>query len=849
MKNILLAIALIFCVSSFSQEYIYKHFNVDDGLPSSEVYDVYQDKLGYMWFATDKGLSRYNGYEFENFTTNDGLPGNTVLGFYPQEDGRIFCLEYHSKTLFYFNEVFEGFTLYPHNDKIRELNHSNTVVKSINVDKNGTLTLGGYGIKGFIKITANGKVIKEYSKDLIPEVSYPKRKPHLKLGVLTDSKAFGVLYFNFNSDENLTIIPIQNNLTSRINVTYLNDNQYAFIDRKLGIASKTGSVIYYESEQNPIGIKRINDHTFWVGYYSNGAEIRATSGKVIASFLPKKSVSSFLIDAEGSYWFTTLDDGVFYIKNPEIKLYKNEHVNFLVKDNLSNLYTSHHNGDIYRISKLKEELLYKGSNDRPAHIEFNSATTQIYGVSDYKMYNFTKKEPPVFIGDVRKLSEEILDPLINVVSNAFNVKANDSIAYFNVGIRTEDVCLFKDTIFIATPSGLYFQKDTQAKPYLKSPLLQSRLYDIDINKQKNEVYMASQGYGVIVYGDSIYNISKNDGLTNDIISEVHVENDSTLWACTNTGLNQIIFNPNKTYTIKTFTISDGLLSNDINDIEVVGDTVWVATKNGLCYFNKNNINNTNSSQIISLSLKEIKVNNNLLNLNRKRFNYDENEISFTVQAISQRNAEKITYLYRLKGDEDTWRKTKKREINLLSLAPDNYTFEVKTEIDGLENKLLIQYPFKISPPFWKSWWFITICVVLLIALIYLFFKIRVLSYNKDIIREVLRLALKRLKREEKFYFFRSNGEDFKIATDKILFVHAQGNYLDIHTTKKKYTIRYKIGNFISSTPDSLEYLRIHRSYIIRIDQVTSKGKNWVVVNDIKLPVGESYLPALDKLQF
>ena len=239
----------------------------------------------------------------------------------------------------------------------------------------------------------------------------------------------------------------------------------------------------------------------------------------------------------------------------------------------------------------------------------------------------------------------------------------------------------------------------------------------------------------------------------------------------------------------------------------------------------------------------------MLNLNRKRFNYDENEISFTVQAISQRNTEKITYLYRLKGDEDTWRKTKKREINLLSLAPDNYTFEVKTEIDGLENKLLIQYPFKILPPFWKSWWFITICVVLLIALIYLFFKIRVLSYNKDIIREVLRLALKRLKREEKFYFFRSNGEDFKIATDKILFVHAQGNYLDIHTTKKKYTIRYKIGNFISSTPDSLEYLRIHRSYIIRIDQVTSKGKNWVVVNDIKLPVGESYLPALDKLQF
>ena len=849
MKNILLAIVLLPCLSSLSQEHIYKHYNVDDGLPSSEVYDVYQDKLGYVWFATDKGLSRYNGYEFENFTTKDGLPGNTVLGFYPQEDGRIFCLEFHSKTLFYFHEVFEGFTLYVHNNKLRETMPSNAVVKSITIDQNGTLTLGGYAMNGFIKITTNGKVIKEYDKDLIPEISYPNRKPHLKLGVLTKSKAFGGLFFDYDSDENLLAIPIENPLSSRINVTYLNEHQYAFIDRKLGVASKDGSVTYYESEQNPIGIKRINDNSFWVGYYSNGAEIRATSGKVLDSFLPKKSVSSFLIDAEGSYWFTTLDDGVFYIKNPEVKLFKNEHVNSLVKDNVSNLYASHHNGNISRISKLKEELLYKGSNDRPAYIEFNSTTAQIYGVSDYKMYNFTKKVPSIYIDGIRKLPEEILDPLVYVVSNAFRVKEKDSIKNFNVGVRTEDVCLFKDTVFIATPSGLYFQKDTTVKPYHKHPLFKSRLYDIDINKQKKELYMASQGYGVIVYGDSIYNISKNDGLTNDIVSEVHVENDSTLWACTNTGLNQIIFYPNKTYSIKTITISDGLLSNDINDVEVVNDTVWVATKNGLCYFDKKSINNTDSSQIISLNLNEIKVNNSLLNLNRKRFTYDENEISFTILALSQRNTEKITYLYRLKGEEDVWRETKKREINFPSLSPGNYTFEVKAEIEGKENELLIQYPFKILPPFWKSGWFSTICVLLFLALIYLFFKIRVLSYNKDIIRELLRLTLKRLKRKEKFIFFRSNGEDFKIATDKILFIHAQGNYLDIHTTQKKYTIRYKIGDFISNTPDGLEYLRIHRSYIVRIDQVTSKGKNWVVVKDIKLPVGESYLFALESLQF
>ena len=94
-----------------SQTHIYEHFGVDDGLPSSEVFDLYQDRLGYMWFATDKGMSRYNGYEFENFTTKDGLPGNTILDFYPQKDGRVFCLEYHGNTLFYFDTVFDGFKM------------------------------------------------------------------------------------------------------------------------------------------------------------------------------------------------------------------------------------------------------------------------------------------------------------------------------------------------------------------------------------------------------------------------------------------------------------------------------------------------------------------------------------------------------------------------------------------------------------------------------------------------------------------------------------------------------------------------------------------------------------------
>ena len=55
------------------ENFHYTRFSIADGLPSSEIYEVFQDSKGYLWIGTDKGVSRYNGRYFENFTTKDGI--------------------------------------------------------------------------------------------------------------------------------------------------------------------------------------------------------------------------------------------------------------------------------------------------------------------------------------------------------------------------------------------------------------------------------------------------------------------------------------------------------------------------------------------------------------------------------------------------------------------------------------------------------------------------------------------------------------------------------------------------------------------------------------------------------
>jgi len=46
---------------------------VAEGLPSPEVYQVIQDKKGFIWFATDNGVVRFDGGDFEIFNSQHGL--------------------------------------------------------------------------------------------------------------------------------------------------------------------------------------------------------------------------------------------------------------------------------------------------------------------------------------------------------------------------------------------------------------------------------------------------------------------------------------------------------------------------------------------------------------------------------------------------------------------------------------------------------------------------------------------------------------------------------------------------------------------------------------------------------
>ena len=72
-----------------AQEFAFRNYDLENGLPSAEVYDVFQDSRGIIWLATGNGISRYDGYSFDNYSQKDGLTDNVVFEFFEDQKNRI----------------------------------------------------------------------------------------------------------------------------------------------------------------------------------------------------------------------------------------------------------------------------------------------------------------------------------------------------------------------------------------------------------------------------------------------------------------------------------------------------------------------------------------------------------------------------------------------------------------------------------------------------------------------------------------------------------------------------------------------------------------------------------------
>lgn len=122
---------------AFSQDFPLRHFSVENGLPSTNVYDIYRDHQGFLWLATDKGIARYNGIRFETFTAFDGLSDNEIFFFNEDMYGRLWMGSFNGQLCYYKDGIIHT----GKNTPFLKLSFKDSYIKTIQIDKDSVITL------------------------------------------------------------------------------------------------------------------------------------------------------------------------------------------------------------------------------------------------------------------------------------------------------------------------------------------------------------------------------------------------------------------------------------------------------------------------------------------------------------------------------------------------------------------------------------------------------------------------------------------------------------------------------------------------------------------------------------
>jgi DNA-binding LytR/AlgR family response regulator len=100
-----------------------------------------------------------------------------------------------------------------------------------------------------------------------------------------------------------------------------------------------------------------------------------------------------------------------------------------------------------------------------------------------------------------------------------------------------------------------------------------------------------------------------------------------------------------------------------------------------------------------------------------------------------------------------------------------------------------------------------------------------------------------------FIYIKRNKTMIKILLKDILFIESIKDYIRIHTNEDSYITKQQIGVIEKNLPDEY-FIRVHKSFIVSIEKITTFSPNFIGINDKKIPIGRSYKAyALSKLNY
>ena len=603
---------------SFSQDVKFSSIGSDQGLSQASVNCILQDNKGYMWFGTQDGLNKFNGYEMIVYK-NDPSDSNSLSHNY------IECLFEDNKGIIWVGTRGGGLNaLDPflnkvtrfENDQNNEKSLSSNQVRSIYQDKSGTYWIGtSFGLNSF-----DGKT-NTFEKYIHKEEDTLSLNGFKVESIFEDNK--GQLWVGTN-DGGLNLLDREKKTfscyldnSSSTNEQFLNRIKSIIQDESgiLWLATDGGGLVSFDpekkkflqrmtnnSENNSISDNRIsaicydNNGLLWVGTKSNGINcINKRSGSFFnyrsneydSQSLSQDGINYIYKDREGNIWVGTEGGGVS-VYFPNAARFKHYHKDITNEK-------SFQSNTIFAILQDQNGLLWTGTM-------YGGITTIDRLKNNYFNFGIEGKTPlsTARSNSVLSLFED-RDGLIWVGTwggglNTYN-KTTGAVKRI---LETDAItCISQgngDLVWIGLYGGrtakgvIGYSKSAQSmmKYTTEDGLSSNDIYCID-EDSKRRVWIGTSGGGLnmLDYKTGKVKIYKHDkdknSLSDNTVNCVFDDRKGNLWIGTSNGLNK--FNV-QSQTFTQYYEKDGLPNGNIWGI--LGDkrgNLWLSTNKGLSRFN------------------------------------------------------------------------------------------------------------------------------------------------------------------------------------------------------------------------------------------------------------------------
>jgi len=297
-------------------------YGARDGLAGADVHAILQDREGYLWFGTERGVSQYDGQRFFNFTTRDGLASNRVTSMLEDRHGNLwFTTEGGVSRYDVQQDAGQRFTTFTTQDGLA----SNRITSMLE-DRHGNLwfatEVGGvsqYDGKRFVTLTTQDGLASNRIRSLLED-----REGYLWFGTYSDGATLydGQSFSYYTAHGSLSVSAERRTGTERRSDTHVDQpatqRREARPGRERGQTRRSAE---RRGERTQTGLAhdavraifQDREGYIWFGTYNNG--VTRYDGQISASFtvedgLAHSAVRTIFQDQEGYIWFGTVGGGV-----------------------------------------------------------------------------------------------------------------------------------------------------------------------------------------------------------------------------------------------------------------------------------------------------------------------------------------------------------------------------------------------------------------------------------------------------------------------------------------------------------------------------------------------------------